>query len=187
MMEPFERIDIQELPLSVPRYLGQLMDFLVRNDLRYEEVDLYLAALDGEGRIIAGAGLYRDVIKLVAVSSSARSGGLVAPLVSRLIATAAERGHTNLKVFTKPENRAIFESLGFHVLAEAPKALLMENGRGLEDYCRYLRAHRAPGVIVMNANPFTLGHRYLVETAARFGEPLVVIPVKEDASQFPYE
>ena len=187
MMEPFERIDIQELPLSVPRYMGQLMDFLVRNDLRYEKVDLYLAALDGEGRIIAGAGLYRDVIKLVAVSSSARSGGLVAPLVSRLIATAAERGHTNLKVFTKPENRVIFESLGFHVLAEAPKALLMENGRGLEDYCRYLRAHRAPGVIVMNANPFTLGHRYLVETAARSGEPLVVIPVKEDASQFPYE
>ena len=70
-----------------------------------------------------------------------------------------------MKVFTKPENRSVFESLGFRVLAEAPKAILMENGRGLEDYCRYLRAHQAPGVIVMNANPFTLGHKYLIEQA----------------------
>ena len=114
-----------------------------------------------------------------------------------------------MKVFTKPENRSVFESLGFRVLAEAPKAILMENGRGLEDYCRYLRAHQAPGVIVMNANPFTLGHKYLIEQAdfstrpaglgrndrsivissdARRAESrnLVIIPVREDASLFPY-
>ena len=72
----------------------------------------------------------------------------------------------------------------------------MENGRGLEDYCSYLRGHRAPGVIVMNANPFTRGHRYLVEQADFSTRPtglgrndktnLVIIPVKEDASRFPY-
>ena len=70
----------------------------------------------------------------------------------------------------------------------------MENGRGLEDYCSYLRGHRAPGVIVMNANPFTLGHtatwsiRLLCHSEPRRAEPrnLVIIPVKEDASRFPY-
>ena len=39
----------------------------------------------------------------------------------------------------------------------------------------------------MNANPFTLGHRYLVETASEQVEKLFVIPVKEDVSLFPYE
>jgi [citrate (pro-3S)-lyase] ligase len=97
---------------------------------------------------------------------------------------AAERGYTNVKVFTKPENRALFESLGFQLLASAPKAILMENGRGLEDYCAYLRRHQAAGVIIMNANPFTLGHRYLVEQAE--SRNLVVIPVKEDVSRFLY-
>ncbi|MBQ9192549.1 MAG: [Bacteroidales bacterium] len=191
-MEPFERIDIQELPLSVPSIRRKVEDFLGGNGLRLEEVDLYLAVLDGEGDILAGGGLRRDLIKCIAVSEKARSAGLSVPLMSRLISVAAERGHTNVKVFTKPENRSVFESMGFHVLAEAPKAILMENGRGLADYCAYLRVHQASGVIVMNANPFTLGHRYLVEQAAlssRASEGrrnLTVIPVKEDISRFSY-
>ena len=205
-MEPFERIDIQELPLSVPSFRRKVEDFLGSNGLRLEEVDLYLAVLDAEDRILAGGGLSRDLIKCIAVSESARSLGLSVPLISRLIAVAADRGYTNVKVFTKPENRSVFASLGFRVLAESPKAILMENGRGLEEYCQYLRTHQAPGVIVMNANPFTLGHKYLIEQAsaisseARRAEPivissgarraesrnLVVIPVREDASQFPY-
>ena len=182
MMEPFETIDIQELPLSVPAIRRQVEDFLGSNGLRLGEVDLYLAVLSREGAILAGGGLRRDIIKCLAVSAGARSLGLSVPLVSRLISEASERGFTNVKVFTKPENRSLFESLGFRLLAEAPKAILMENGRGLEDYCSYLRGHRAPGVIVMNANPFTRGHKYLVEQAS----PVVVIPVQEDVSRFPY-
>ena len=182
MMEPFETIDIQELPLSVPAIRRQVENFLGSNGLRLGEVDLYLAVLSREGAILAGGGLRRDIIKCLAVSAAARSLGLSVPLVSRLISEASERGFTNVKVFTKPENRSLFESLGFRLLAEAPKAILMENGRGLEDYCSYLRGHRAPGVIVMNANPFTRGHKYLVEQAS----PVVVIPVQEDVSRFPY-
>ena len=205
MMEPFETIDIQELPLSVPSVRRKVEDFLGSNGLRLGEVDLYLAVLSDDGAILAGGGLQRDILKCLAVSAKARSLGLSVPLVSRLISVASERGCTNLKVFTKPENRALFESLGFRLLAEAPKAILLENGRGLADYCAYLHAHPASGVIVMNANPFTLGHRYLVEQAAlalgpstgsgtepvSAGEPveppkLTIIPVKEDASRFPY-
>ena len=190
MMDTYENVEIQELPLSVPLYRRKVEDFLGRNGLRLEEVDLYLGVLDADGGILAGAGLYRDIIKCIAVSEAARSEGYSVPLISRLIALAAERGHTNVKVFTKPGNRTVFESLGFRLLASAPKAMLMENGRGLEAYCTYLRAHRAPGVIVMNANPFTLGHQYLVAQArsARRAESgnLVIIPVKEDASLFPY-
>jgi citrate lyase synthetase len=229
MMEPFETIDIQELPLRVPSYRRKVEDFLGSNGLRLEEVDLYMAVLDADGDILAGGGLCRDIIKCIAVSEAARSLGLSVPLISRLISCASERGYANVKVFTKPENRAIFVSLGFRVLAEAPKAILMENGLGLAEYCAYLRSHQAAGVIVMNANPFTLGHRYLVEQAAGFiassreisprdpsglgrndntsvilrgeeGTPsvilsgarraesknLVVIPVREDLSLFPY-
>ena len=192
MMEPFETIDIQELPLSVPTIRRQVEDFLGSNGLRLGEVDLYLAVLSEEGAILAGGGLQRDILKCLAVSAEARSLGLSVPLISRLISVASERGYTNVKVFTKPENRSVFESLGFKLLAEAPKAILMENGRGLEECCNYLRGHRASGVIVMNANPFTLGHRYLVEQASlSFRAPegrrnLTIIPVKEDASRFPY-
>lgn len=42
------------------------------------------------------------------------------------------------------------------------------------------------GVVVMNCNPFTLGHRYLIEQAAKQVERLSVMVVREDCSLFAY-
>jgi len=42
------------------------------------------------------------------------------------------------------------------------------------------------GAIVLNGNPFTLGHQYLVETAARQVERLFVFVVREEGSAFPF-
>ena len=42
------------------------------------------------------------------------------------------------------------------------------------------------GVVVMNCNPFTLGHRYLIEQAAEQVERLFVMVVREDCSLFAY-
>ena len=209
-METIAEQDIQEIPLTSPFFRAKVARFLEDNGLRPEVLDSYYALQSSDGSLIAGAGLAGDVVKCVAVSSALRSEGLLTPLLSHLVSQAAAKGILNLKVFTKPEYRAVFESLGFKLLASAPLAILMENGRGLEEYCKYLSQFKASGVIVMNANPFTLGHKYLVEKAAELcsegsagaavssagqamgsaGEAptgrLVVIPVSEDISDFPY-
>ena len=190
MMQSYKEHNIQELPLSSLFFRQKAERFLGENGLRMEELDVYCVIENDSGEILAGAGIRKDIIKCIAVAEEARSEGLVAPLVSHLISLAASRGISELKLFTKPENRAIFESLGFHLLASAPKAILMENGRGLERYCAYLRSMRKEGrcgVIVMNANPFTLGHRYLLEQAAAQVDTLFVIPVKEEGQRFSYE
>ena len=195
MMDIYEEKQIQELPLSVPLFRKKVEGFLKANGLRLEKVDLYMAIQDADENILAGGGLDGDTIKCIAVSEKARSAGLAVPLISRLISVAAQQGHTNVKVFTKPENTAIFESLGFTVLGRAPKAVLMENGRGLAGYldsvrpdsARHSRLDReSHGVIVMNANPFTIGHKYLIEKASAQVDHLFVIVVKEDVSRFPY-
>ena len=189
MMQSYREHNIQELPLSSPFFRQKVERFLGENGLRLEELDVYCAIENEAGEILAGAGLYRDIIKCIAVAQQARSEGLVAPLVSHLISLAASRGMSELKLFTKPENEAVFESLGFHVLARALKALLMEKGRGLEKYCEYLRSFRREGrngVVVMNANPFTLGHLYLLQQAASQVDTLFVIPVKEEGQRFSY-
>jgi len=43
------------------------------------------------------------------------------------------------------------------------------------------------GAIVVNCNPFTLGHRYLIEKAANEVDFLYVFVVEEDLSVFPFE
>ena len=43
------------------------------------------------------------------------------------------------------------------------------------------------GSIVMNCNPFTLGHRYLIEESAKKVTSLIIFVVEEDKSFFPFE
>ncbi|MBO5596711.1 MAG: triphosphoribosyl-dephospho-CoA synthase [Bacteroidales bacterium] len=193
MMELYKNNHIEEMPLQSPFFRKKVDGFLQANGLRMETLDVYYTLQNTEGDILAGAGLAGDVLKCVAVAPEAREEGLVAPLVSHIL---SQHGPGNVKVFTKPEYESVFASLGFHLIARAPLAILMENGRGLETYCAYLRslagdarassAHTT-GVVVMNANPFTLGHQYLLEQAAAQVDRLVVIPVKEDVSAFTYE
>ena len=184
------------MPLRSPFFRSKVEGFLQANGLRMETLDVYYTLQNTDGAILAGAGLAGDVIKCVAVAPEARSEGLVAPLVSHIL---SQHGPGNLKVFTKPENEAVFGSLGFHAIARAPLAILMENGRGLEAYCACLKdtllsslptegsgeISSSVGVVVMNANPFTLGHRYLLEQAAARVDRLVVIPVRTSYA-FPY-
>ena len=183
---------ISEAPLSLNSVRRRVEAFLAANGLRLAPLDRYVVVTrdeDGD-EILAGGGLDGNVIKCVAVSESARSEGLMNILVSRLIVIAREEGRESVKVFTKPENEGIFKSLGFALIASSPNAILMENGRGgLPEYRKYLESLARPGrngAIVMNANPFTKGHRYLVEQAASQVDNLYVIVVKEDRSRFPY-
>lgn len=54
-------------------------------------------------------------------------------------------------------------------------------------YKKKLRAQRMPiGALVMNCNPFTLGHQYLVEYAAAQVARLYIFVVEEDKSEFPF-
>lgn len=43
------------------------------------------------------------------------------------------------------------------------------------------------GAIVMNCNPFTLGHQYLIEYASQRVEVLIIFVVEENKSYFPFE
>ena len=184
---------INTVPLSLVSQRRRVENFLADNGLRLAPMDTYVTVSEDEDgdRILAGGGLEGNLIKCVAVSEAARSEGLTAKLVSRLMELTRERGYDTVRLFTKPSNRSIFESLGFRLLASAEKAILMEAGAdGLKAYKKYLSGKAKEGrngVIVMNANPFTLGHRYLVEKAATQVDRLYVIAVKEDRSLFPYE
>ena len=106
---------------------------------------------------------------MLAIAPAERGGSSSAPS-TELARRAFAAGHDALFVFTKPECVTSFEAMNFSLLASDGRAALLEHGRGLE---RYLEANRgavregANGAVVVNCNPFTLGHRHLVEEAAR--------------------
>ena len=179
----------------MPLWKRKVEQFLEANQLRLDDLDYYaIVTRPDHDEILAGGGLQGDIVKCIAVGEQLRDEHISNRLISHLMSEAAQRGHQSVKVFTKPQNRQIFESLGFRLVGEAPLAILMENGRGIERYVELLKncqlstvnSQLPIGVIVMNANPFTRGHLYMIEQAARQVERLFVIPVKEDKSQFSY-
>ena len=188
-----DNFEICDMPLSLKSNRTRVEHFLADNELRLEDVDYYAVATDDDGNIVVGGGLQGNVIKCIAVGEAARETGLSNKLISYLIGMANQQGADTVKVYTKPENRMVFESMGFKIIANAPRAILMENGmKGIgayTDYLRKMRGNRPEGAaaIVMNANPFTLGHRYLVEQAAATASTLYVIAVREDRSMFTYK
>ena len=188
----YGNFDICDMPLSLKSNRTRVERFLADNGLRLEDVDYYAVATDDDGNIIVGGGLQGNVIKCIAVGAAARETGLSNKLISHLITMATQQGAETIKVYTKPENLAVFQSMGFTAIAKSPCAVLMENGvKGIGNYTSYLkrvRGDRPEGAaaIVMNANPFTLGHRYLVEQAAAMAPTLYVIAVREDRSMFSY-
>ena len=254
-------MEIQTLNPATPRQRQRIEAFLKRNGLRIDDMNYYAAVLDDDGEMIAGGGLKDDVIKCVAVDDAYKGEAIANTLVSHLISHANQEGYGCIKLFTKPKNRQLFESLSFRLLAEAPEAILMETGIGgisntvealkkikeeSEKYKEYNKECKEDskkckedskkckeigktnlntstpqhlntsylntttpqhlntsylntstpqhltttpprgGVVVMNCNPFTLGHRYLIEQAAKQVERLYVMVVKEDCSLFAY-
>ncbi len=185
--------EICDMPLSLKSNRTKVERFLADSGLRLEDVDYYAAVTDDNGNIVAGGGLQGNVIKCIAVGEAARATGLSNRLISHLIGMATQQGAETVKVYTKPDNSAIFKSMGFQIIAQAPQAILMENGvKGIGTYANYLRRMRGDrpcgaSAIVMNANPFTLGHRYLVHQAAQEASTLYVIAVREDRSTFNYQ
>ncbi|MEG0377297.1 MAG: [citrate (pro-3S)-lyase] ligase, partial [Eubacterium sp.] len=74
---------------------------------------------------------------------------------------------------TKPQNENLFAPLGFYPVAKTDTVLLMENRKaGISQYKDRLKHETGQkkgdpvGAVVANCNPFTKGHRYLIETAA---------------------
>ena len=222
-------MEIQTLNPTTPRQRQRIEAFLKRNGLRFDDMHYYAAITDDDGEMIAGGGLKGNVIKCVAVDDAHKGEAIANTLISHLIAHANEEGHSNVKLFTKPKNRQLFESLSFRLLAEAPEAVLMETGiGGINNTVEALKKikeegevckennqeckkeektnlnittpqHLNPspsqplttttplrGVVVMNCNPFTLGHHYLIEQAAKQVERLFVMVVREDCSLFAY-
>lgn len=195
----YSEYEIRQMRLSIPRQRRMVEAFLQDNALRLDDVDYYAGVFRVDGdEMLAGGGLKGSVVKCLAVRADCRDEALSCRMVSHLVSVANAAGHQVVRLFTKPSNRMVFESMSFRLLAEAPEAILMETGvGGIDAYRRYLGSVRdavatAPdageaGVIVMNANPFTLGHRYLVEQAAQKVAQLYVIAVKEEASLFSYD
>ncbi|WP_025861608.1 [citrate (pro-3S)-lyase] ligase [Acetobacter papayae] len=176
-------------------YRTRIEKFLQNNGLDMDaRIAKFVVAMnDCDANIVACAGLDGNIVKCVCVDQTYRGSELSLVIGTELVKQAFQDGHDDLFLYTKEKNKQRFNGWGFSplVVTKGGVTFMEYNKRKLENYLQSLRSKRTSGKcigsIVMNANPFTKGHRYLVERAAAECDCVHVFMVKEDVSFFRYK
>ena len=169
------------------RMLCRLKDFLSTCGLDWDDAVSFTAVLMEDEEIAATGSLDGSTIKCVAVSPAHQGEDLTARILTVLYQEAARQGREHLLLYTKPQNGHLFAPLGFHPVIRTPGCLLMENRR--DGLLRFLNGIEKPdgrpvGCVVAHCDPFTLGHRQLIEAAARDCAWVHVFILSEDRGMF---
>lgn len=188
------------------KYTNKQVDtLLLAEGIRRDgNLDYTCAMYDDEMNVIATGSCFGNTLRCMAVSSAHQGEGLMNEIVSHLVQYQYERGNLHLFLYTKCNSARFFRDLGFHEIVRIENQIVfMENRHnGFENYLKSLQppaaasfnsadepispASLSTAAIIMNANPFTLGHQYLVEKAAAENDLVHLFIVSEDASLVPF-
>ena len=163
-------------------------DFLAKANLDAQDDALQTVLVwDGE-MLIATGSRTGNLLKYIAVDPAHQGEGLLAKVLTALRQEAFREGHSQLFLYTKPRNELLFADLMFYPVAQTGDVLLMEDRRdGIGQFIRQLPAETHSGKVgaaVMNCDPFTLGHQYLVETASKACDHLYIFVLSEERGHF---
>ena len=171
----------------------QIDELLLAEGIRRDaNLDYTCAVYDSDMNVIATGSCYANTLRCMAVSRHHQGEGLMNTVVTHLTEVQFARGYFHLFLYTKCDSAKFFRDLGFHEIARVEnQVVFMENKRsGFADYLNGLTQNSKTGTkvagLVMNANPFTLGHLYLAEKAAAENDVLHLFIVSEDASLIPF-
>lgn len=167
----------------------RILKLLTQEGIRRDQnLDYTCAMLSPDFEVMATGSLFGNTLRCLAVSSKYQGEGLMNQIISHLVSIQVARGNTHLFLYTKSESAKFFEDLGFYTITHVQdKVVFMENRRnGFGEYLEGLRKQYHEGdsvaALVMNANPFTLGHQFLVEEVASKNDVVHLFMVSEDSS-----
>jgi len=179
---------IVELSLNSERKMARLL--IEASGLAFEEGIDVMYGLYEDDQLVATGSRAGNILKMLAVAPDHQGGSVLGELVTELVMSGQRAGHDSLFVYTKPEYAVSFQALNFTLLASQEKVALLEYGKGLSRWLESKKELVRPGIngaVVVNCNPFTNGHLYLIENAAQRVDNLYVFVVKEDRSVFPFD
>lgn len=172
----------------------------VLNLILDQDVDYTLVIRDGAQNatakgapIVATCSKAKNILKCFAVIGELQGEGIASTLVSALIDKLFSQGIYHYFVFTKPSHAYIFSALNFKLIHHNADVALLENGiydisKRLEGMKRdYSIGDAEKAALVMNCNPFTLGHQFLIEEVSKNNREVLVFIVEEDESLFPFK
>lgn len=193
----FEDTDFRQetLDLDNPFDVRLVKDFLAGLGFEFnrEEVECTMIVYNLKGELVGTGSHQGRILKYVAVAPKFRDTTAFALIVTYMTEKLLKI-YKHTFVFTRPENTVQFCGLGYTLIAAAePLFAVLEFGfESIFTYQDYLKTLRITAksadvaAIVVNCNPFTNGHKYLIEKASLENEWVYLFVVEEDLSAFPF-
>jgi len=193
----FENTDFRQetLDLDNPFDVRLVTGFLLPLGFEFEpsevECTMIVYTLSGE---LVGTGSHKGrILKYIAVAPKYRDTTAFALIVTFFTEKLLSI-YKHTFVFTRPENSIRFRGLGYSEIACAPPLFcVLEFGfESILTYQTYLNQIKQTtqtdniASIVVNCNPFTNGHLYLIEKASQESELVYLFVVEENHSVFPF-
>lgn len=150
--------------------------------------------LSHNNKAVGIIGYFRNIIKGLAVDPDYQGENITGKLLSWAIEEIKIKKYENILVYTNPKNIDIFSSYRFNLIEKTSNVALLEMGKpDFNDFLANLKKIReklnftSSASIIVNCNPMTNGHLFLIQTAANLSEHLFIFVLEEDLSYFPFK
>lgn len=184
-------ITLSEVNLKDDREIKNISIFLESLGIKLEADIDYSVVYKENDKILASASKSNNILKCFGVDKSLQGENITSVMLTALVNKLCEEGIFHYFLFTKKEKEDIFISLGFKLLYRGELSSLLENGiYSIDDkLVKMKKDFNISGensAIVLNCNPYTKGHRYLIEEASKKSKTLLLFIVQEDRSVFSF-
>ncbi len=178
---------------KTPSELSDVADLLKKQGLSFENKITSTIGFYDNQKMIATGSLYENVIKMIAVDSDYQNENLTSLILTNLTNKLRDQGIHKYFLFTTPKNKHYFMDYDFSLISQTKDIVLLENNiNPIEEQLVKLKSTLPElsgtiASIVMNCNPVTLGHLYLIESCAKENDHVIIFLVEENKSVFPFD
>ena len=172
--------------------LEDVKHLLLSLDLSFEEVTETIMIYD-EDKLIGTGSIDSNIIKMIAVLPAYQGLNVTSLIMSELTQRMYLKGIHKYFLYTQPKSVILFENFDLNLIMQTDSIALFENKiNPINDYLTQLK-HKLPkkqglrASLVMNCNPMTNGHLYLIEKAAKENDDVLLFLVEENRSVFSFK
>jgi len=172
--------------------LEDVKHLLLSLGLNVEDVTETIMIYD-EDKLIGTGSIDHNIIKMIGVLPSYQGLNITSLIMTELTQRLYQKGIHKFFLYTQPKSINLFVNFDLNLVVQTPHMAMFENKlKPISEYLNQLKKqipnkHGSRASLVMNCNPMTNGHLYLIEKASKENEDVLLFLVEENRSVFTFD
>ena len=146
-----------------------------------------------EDKLIGTGSIDQNIIKMIGVLPDYQGLNVTSLIMTELTSRLYQKGIYKHFLYTQPKSKALFSNFDLNLIVETQDIVMFENKlNSITEYLIHLKAQipakkKTRATLVMNCNPMTNGHLFLIEQASKENDDVILFLVEENRSVFSFD